>query len=306
LSIALTKAANRWRWPSLVEIDQDLAILVADPGEEYQKRNEEIQQLGRRWATESPSAVFSRLAEWRDAASRAEISTDWAISIALTGTAQEVERPTLWAEEAVERGLVACSAALLEASVRTDPTGARGWLERAISITVSRQIALLVALHPTANEEIRRWALGELTEADAAIVETVMLRLQTADFVAWGLLTHTDRKFRIAAALCFSMPGETYWVTLPSEWEGEWRAGLLDARPEDLTSMLRSRLEELLKSLAIRGPDLVELWVCRRIEEKANEQSLELFGVRRGFAVAAPARADQGTPRPGRRTRVVD
>lgn len=286
VTLALRRQMERWKWPGLAAIDEDLALIVATPTLERADRERQLTNLGERWAGEAPEGVMTRLVEWRTAASAAGIDTGWALRIAFGGLAEATSRPTDWSRAIVDAGLAFEAVAVLQVSAAKDAEGASTWLDVALE-SEARVAALQVALNPRSDPDVRALALQRLEERDASLVDYLMVARERPDEVAEALLNHESINVAQRAALGFDVLDTGHGPPLPAAWRDRWDEVFLTIRTTTLSGMAEYELESKVEGLAAERPELVVAWVMGQVDElPADAWSLDLFP----FSVTKPLR----------------
>ena len=223
-----------------------------------------LDELGRSWATEDPSAVMVRVLDWRSAAVVAGDNLFPGVALAMRGLADAGVPIEPFVHAALDAALCSEAGPLYERAVGEGFT--LDWLDDALA-GPCRAVALSAALGPAASGRAHEIALGSLAAADAALTDSVLFAHRTADDVVRRLLDHPDPAIRGRASLGFSVAEDQHGIPVPTDLWPTWRTAFLDAVAEDRNGHDTYQLSELLRRLAEIDPDLVEEWLGRRLDE---------------------------------------
>jgi hypothetical protein len=223
-----------------------------------------LDELGRSWATEDPSAVMTRVLDWQSAAVVAGDNLFPGVALAMRGLADAGVPIEPFVHAALDASLCSEAGPLYERAVGEGFT--LDWLDDALA-GPCRAVALSASLGPAASGRAHEIALGSLAAADAALTDSVLFAHRTADDVVRRLLGHPDPVIRGRASLGFSVAEDQHGIPVPSDLWPTWRTAFLDAVAEDRNGHDTYQLSELLRRLAEIDPDLVEEWLGRRLDE---------------------------------------
>ena len=249
-----------------------------------------IDRLVGRWLTESPPVVMARVAGWAKEAALAEADLDPVGRMALHRYAERGGDIDAAVTAALDAGLVGGEIAPLLRTGMLEGRSIPAWLPRLLS-GPTRRLGLSVALDPGVDPRAAEFAIGELKDGDAALVETSALRHSRgpdgSDEVLLALLTHAVPAIRGAAALAFPTTGEASPPARSAALHMAWKQAFLDA---PIAQGDTWELGQHLNQLATSDPELAVSWVVRQATDGA---ALWRLGFERKLDLSTMPRANR-------------
>ncbi|MCI0581661.1 MAG: hypothetical protein L0227_02000 [Chloroflexi bacterium] len=270
VGLKLRRATRLLRVPVAVSLPTEFRLLTWDLWRWWEPAKRHavpaLERLGGCWATEPPAAVMGRVAAWRREASVAGANLFPAVSFAMRGLADRAGDCEPYIRAALEAGLCGEAQGLIQAALSSSAI-VPDWLREAVAGPCRRAV-LAAVLADGSSDVVARWAVGELTEDEADLVE-LALRRRGGEAIARELLTHPVPGVRGRASLEFKIGDLRHGVPLDPRLYPEWSRAFLDAVAPSPSDLGEFHVMEILGKLVENDPDLAEAWLCKRLDELA-------------------------------------
>ena len=171
---------------------------------------------------------------------------------------RHVPDPDAWLRLAVDREFGALIGPMLTAA-RAAGADVDAAVSDALENGNLRTLAVRALVHETAELDPLATSIVEQLGAEDAVVLDDLWTSEAATPMLRTLLVHPVREIRAAAAVAFG-EGDDHGPQLPPDMRAQWRAAVLEAKPDELAPHSRWRLEHILNHAVETDPELAAQW----------------------------------------------